>query len=73
MDESIGVTFHRIMMPLFQPKEIDTDMLDSYLESIPTLCSQFFPIIAGTVGSTKPFDELMKEVQKAIEAAAKED
>ncbi len=73
MDESIGLIFHRIMIPLFQPKKIDTDMLDSYLEAIPTLCSQFFPIIAGTIGSNQPFEELMKQVQKTIEEANKEE
>lgn len=66
MDEGIGIPFHRIMLPLFHEKKIDPVALESYLRAIPKICSQFFPILAGTAGSNLSFEALMKKAQETI-------
>lgn len=66
MDEAIGIAFHRIMLPLFKEKQIDNEALESYLRAIPKICTQFFPIIAGTAGTNLSFDALMKKAQDTI-------
>lgn len=60
MDESVGLVYHRIMIPVFH-KKIDTHLLGTYLEAMPKLCKQFYPSIAGTAMTDLTFDEILKK------------
>jgi hypothetical protein len=63
MDESVGLVFHRIMIPVFN-KKIDTALMETYLQAVPKICKQFFPAIAGTALSDSSFDEILKKGQR---------
>ncbi|MGK5594228.1 MAG: YbjN domain-containing protein [Parachlamydiaceae bacterium] len=60
IDETVGLVYHRIMVPAINHK-IEPHLLESYLESVPKICQQFFSTIAGTAMSEMNFDELMKK------------
>ena len=62
MDESIGLVFHRIMIPVFD-KSIPTQLLETYMAAVPKICHQFYPAIAGTASSNLSFEEILKKSQ----------
>lgn len=60
MDETVGLVYHRIMMPIINHK-IDGTLLSSYLDSVPKICKQFYPTIAGTSMSEMSFEEILRK------------
>lgn len=60
IDESVGLVYHRIMMPAVNHK-LDTHLLGSYIESIPKICKQFYPPISGTAASEMSFEDIIKK------------
>lgn len=62
MDESVGLVFHRITIPIFNHK-IETNLLESYLQAVPKICKQFYPAIAGTALTDLSFEEILKKSQ----------
>lgn len=60
MDETVGLVFHRIMIPVFDNK-IDTHLLETYLSAVPKICEQFFPAIGGTAQSNLSFEEILQK------------
>lgn len=59
-DESLGLVFHRIMIPVFD-KKLDKRLLKGYLRAIEPICTQFLPAISGTVTSDLSFEEIVKK------------
>lgn len=63
MDESLGIVFHRIMMPLFIEHKIQKTALLSYLDAVEKIAAHFFDIIYGTAETNLSYEEILKKSQ----------
>jgi len=62
MDESVGLVFHRIMLPTATQK-IDQDLLESLVNTVPKICDQFFDTLLEAVNSTDDFETIQKKLK----------
>jgi hypothetical protein len=65
MDEDSKVIFFRISQPLSTEGELDTDLMDAYLESIKTVCTTFTPAIINVSQGTMTLEEILQKVREA--------
>ena len=65
MDEDSKVIFFRISQPLSTEGELDTDLMDAYLESIKTVCTTFTPAIINVSQGTMTLEEILQKVKEA--------
>ena len=60
MDEGAEVVFYRCMIPI-KDKQIDENLLDSYVRASQTVCQSFAPVVAAVAYGAVTFDEVMKK------------
>lgn len=63
MDESTGVCFFRAMIPVYERK-IPAPIFNGYLETIKTVCKNFFSSIGVITTRTMTFEGLMSMVSE---------
>lgn len=60
MDEDSNVVFYRCMMPI-KEKEVDENILHSYINAIQVVCRSFAPVVAAVAYGAVTFDEVIKK------------
>ncbi|HEV8052489.1 MAG TPA: YbjN domain-containing protein [Parachlamydiaceae bacterium] len=60
MDEDSEVVFYRCMIPV-KDKQIDENILNSYMNATQVVCQSFAPVIAAVAYGAVTFDEVMKK------------
>lgn len=60
MDEDSQMVFFRCMIPV-KDKQVDENLLNSYMNATQVVCQSFAPVVAGVAFGAVTFDEVVKK------------
>lgn len=63
MDEDARVIFYRIMIPA-KNKEIETEIFESFVQSMKNVSESFFPVVAAVGQGAATFEEVLKKMKE---------
>lgn len=70
MDETAMVVFYRCMIPA-KNEEVDSKLLDAYMNSIQIVCKTFSPVITAVAFGTATYSEVVKKAKDNEKSATK--
>ncbi len=65
MDEDSNVSFYRAMLPSHD-KQIDEELVKTYLNSLQIIGNMFFPIISQVANGSTKFEEVLKKAKETM-------
>lgn len=63
MDENAGIIYYRMMLPA-DHEQISSDILETVINSIKTICESFAPVIAAVAAGASTFDQVLRKLKE---------